>query len=101
MGNVAFNPMCALTGATLGDRAEPADARGGGGDDGGGGRDRARSAASRRSTSSGGSTGAERVGDHKTSMLQDLEAGKPLELDALVTAVVELADLTGSHRRRT
>ena len=31
------------------------------------------------------------VGDHKTSMLQDLEAGKPLEIDALVGAVVELA----------
>jgi 2-dehydropantoate 2-reductase len=39
--------------------------------------------------------GAERVGPHKTSMLQDFEAGKGLELDAIVTAVVELADLTG------
>jgi 2-dehydropantoate 2-reductase len=29
-------------------------------------------------------------------MLQDLEAGKQLELDAIVTAVVELADLTGA-----
>ena len=40
--------------------------------------------------------GAGRVGHHKTSMLQDLEAGKRLELDALVTAVVELADITGA-----
>jgi 2-dehydropantoate 2-reductase len=40
--------------------------------------------------------GAGGVGHHKTSMLQDLEAGKPLELDALVTAVVELADITGA-----
>jgi 2-dehydropantoate 2-reductase len=40
-------------------------------------------------------TGAERVGEHKPSTLQDLEAGKPLELAALVDAVVELADLTG------
>ena len=40
--------------------------------------------------------GAGRVGQHKTSMLQDLEAGKRLELDALVTAVVELADITGA-----
>jgi 2-dehydropantoate 2-reductase len=40
--------------------------------------------------------GAGNVGHHKTSMLQDLEAGKRLELDALVTAVVELADLTGA-----
>src|SRR5919108_87528 len=39
--------------------------------------------------------GAEKVGDHKPSTLQDLEAGKPLELAAIVDAVVELADLTG------
>jgi len=38
--------------------------------------------------------GAERVGHHKTSMLQDLEAGRELELDAIVGAVVELADIT-------
>ena len=31
------------------------------------------------------------VGDHKTSMLQDLEAGKPLELDCMTGAVIELA----------
>jgi 2-dehydropantoate 2-reductase len=40
--------------------------------------------------------GAERVGEHRTSTLQDLEAGKRLELDALVVAVVELAELTGT-----
>lgn len=34
--------------------------------------------------------GAEKVGEHKTSMLQDLEAGRPMELEALVGAVVEL-----------
>ncbi|KIF71176.1 2-dehydropantoate 2-reductase [Streptomyces sp. AcH 505] len=39
--------------------------------------------------------GAERVGDHRTSTLQDLEKGKPLELDVLLAAVVELADVTG------
>ncbi|GAQ64759.1 2-dehydropantoate 2-reductase [Streptomyces scabiei] len=39
--------------------------------------------------------GAERVGDHRTSTLQDLERGKPLELDVLLAAVVELADITG------
>lgn len=32
---------------------------------------------------------AEKVGDHKTSMFQDLEAGRPLELEALVGAVIE------------
>jgi 2-dehydropantoate 2-reductase len=39
--------------------------------------------------------GAAATGDHKTSMLQDLEAGRPLEVDALVGAVVELADGAG------
>ena len=39
--------------------------------------------------------GAEEVGEHKTSTLQDLEAGKTLELPALIDSVVELADLTG------
>ncbi|MBI2683275.1 MAG: 2-dehydropantoate 2-reductase [Acidobacteriales bacterium] len=34
--------------------------------------------------------GAEKVGEHKTSMLQDLEAGRELELDALVGAVLEI-----------
>lgn len=38
--------------------------------------------------------GAERVGHHKTSMLQDVEAGRTLEVDALLGAVVELARLT-------
>ncbi len=39
--------------------------------------------------------GAEKVGEHKTSMLQDLEAGRPLELDAIVGAVVELGERLG------
>jgi 2-dehydropantoate 2-reductase len=38
--------------------------------------------------------GAERVGHHKTSMLQDVEAGRSLETDALLGSVVELARLT-------
>jgi 2-dehydropantoate 2-reductase len=38
--------------------------------------------------------GAERVGAHKTSMLQDVEQGKPIEIEALVGAVVELGRLT-------
>ncbi len=36
--------------------------------------------------------GAEKVGAHKTSMLQDLEAGRPMELEAVVGAVIELGD---------
>jgi 2-dehydropantoate 2-reductase len=39
--------------------------------------------------------GAAQVGAHKTSMLQDLERGRALEIDALVTAVQELGRLVG------
>ena len=39
--------------------------------------------------------GARDVGAHKTSMMQDLERGRPMEIDALVTAVRELARLVG------
>lgn len=39
--------------------------------------------------------GAEKVGEHKTSMLQDLEAGRSMELEALVGAVVELGERVG------
>jgi 2-dehydropantoate 2-reductase len=96
MGNAVFNPLSVLTGATLAaicrhpgtrqlsatmmaEALEIAHALG------------ARPSVSieRRLA------GAERVGDHKTSTLQDYEAGKPLELGAIIDAVVELADLTG------
>ena len=39
--------------------------------------------------------GAERVGAHKTSMLQDYEAGRPMELEAVVGAVIELGERLG------
>lgn len=39
--------------------------------------------------------GAEKVGEHKTSMLQDLEAGRPMEVEALIGAVVELGERVG------
>ena len=38
--------------------------------------------------------GAEKVGPHKTSMLQDVEAGRAIELEALVGSVIELGRLT-------
>ena len=38
--------------------------------------------------------GAEKVGKHKTSMLQDLEAGRSLEIDALLGSVIELGEIT-------
>jgi 2-dehydropantoate 2-reductase len=40
--------------------------------------------------------GAERVGHHKTSMLQDVEAHRPLETDALLGSVIEMARLTAT-----
>lgn len=40
--------------------------------------------------------GAARVGNHKTSMLQDIESGRATEIDALLGSVIELAHLTGT-----
>jgi 2-dehydropantoate 2-reductase len=94
VGNAAFNPVTALTGATLGELGalpEMVDLL-------------------RAMLEECGAVAAalgielpvslERrleagiaVGDHKTSMLQDLEAGKPLEVDCLTGAVGELASL--------
>ena len=39
--------------------------------------------------------GAEKVGKHKTSTLQDVEAGRAVEVDALIGSVIELSELTG------
>jgi len=96
MGNVAFNPLSALTRATLasicryrptrrlvqemmGEALQVAHAVG------------ARPSVSieRRIA------GAERVGEHRTSTLQDLEAGKRLERGPIIDAVVELAEMSG------
>jgi 2-dehydropantoate 2-reductase len=96
MGNAVFNPLSVLTGATLaaicrhpGTRqlaaAMMAEAL-----------EIAHALGARPSVSiERRLAGAERVGEHKTSTLQDYEAGKPLELGAIIDAVVELADLTG------
>lgn len=40
--------------------------------------------------------GGAAVGSHRTSMLQDLDAGRPMEIDALVGSVKELGMLTGT-----
>jgi len=40
-------------------------------------------------------SGAKQVGNHKTSMLQDLEAGRPLELESIVGVIVELGSKLG------
>ncbi len=96
LGNVAFNPVSALTGATLVQMA----------------RDpevsqlvrnimRESEAVAKKLgmdlpvTIDQRIEGAAKVGEHKTSMLQDLEAGRPLELEAVVGAVVELGDRLG------
>jgi hypothetical protein len=48
--------------------------------------------------------GGAAVGAHRTSMLQDLDAGRPMEIDALVASVQELGRITGTptpvHRHR-
>jgi 2-dehydropantoate 2-reductase len=94
-GNLTFNPVSALTHATLEEicRFEPS-------------REVAR-AMMREAQTIGEKIGvqfkialekriegAEKVGAHKTSMLQDVELGKALELEALVGSVVELARIT-------
>ena len=45
--------------------------------------------------------GAEKVGAHKTSMLQDYEAGRPMEIEAVVGAVVELGERLGMQMPAT
>lgn len=95
-GNLSFNPISALTGSTL--AAIVADE---------GTRTLARNMmleAQAIAETLGVSfpvsvdkriRGAGDVGAHKTSMLQDLERGRPMEIDALVTSVQELGRLTG------
>jgi 2-dehydropantoate 2-reductase len=96
LGNVAFNPISALTGATLEDlvrhpqvsnvvRAVMAETE---------------AVAAKLNIELPISidqrmAGAEKAGAHKTSMLQDYEAGRPMELEAIVGAVVELGDRLG------
>ena len=96
LGNAAFNPISALTGATLGGllRFPPT-------------RKLARAAMEEvvavaaalgvKMTVSVDRrlAGADQAGDHKTSMLQDLEAGRPLEVGPIVGAVIELGDRVG------
>jgi len=96
LGNAVFNPLSALTRASLAEMAtsplaapvvraamEEVDAV-------------ARSVGIEISVSIDQRIkGAARVGDHKTSMLQDLESGRPMEIDALTGSVVELGDRLG------
>jgi 2-dehydropantoate 2-reductase len=96
MGNVAYNPISALTRATLIEIVQCPETR-------------ALAAAimieadtvARKLGIEMGISveqrleGAEKVGQHKTSMLQDIEAGKPTELEAIVGAMIELGNKLG------
>ena len=93
MGNVAYNPISALTRATLIEIVQRAATR----QLAASIMAEAESVAQRLGIEMGVSIaqrleGAEKVGHHKTSMLQDLERGRPMELEAIVGAVVELGD---------
>ena len=93
LGNISFNPISALTGATLVQMIRDPDVCG-----------LVRNLMMEASavaskigmelpvTIEQRIAGAEKVGEHKTSMLQDLEAGRPLEIEAVAGAVLELAD---------
>jgi 2-dehydropantoate 2-reductase len=96
IGNIAFNPISALTGATLEEMARHPDVS------------RVVREIMTETEAVAGKlgielpisidqrmAGAEKVGAHKTSMLQDLEAGRPMELDPIVGAVVELGERLG------
>jgi 2-dehydropantoate 2-reductase len=96
LGNVAFNPISALTGATLEEMVRhPGVSR------------VIREVMTETEAVAGKlgvelpisidqrMAGAEKVGAHKTSMLQDFEAGRPMEIEAVVGAVVELGDRLG------
>lgn len=94
MGNVAFNPISTLTRATLVEMAEHEMVRG----VVHGIMEEALTICDRLGLEIGITPdrrieGARKVGRHKTSMLQDLEAGKPLELECMVGAVLELGRL--------
>ena len=96
MGNVAFNPLSILTRATLAAMSGHEPTRALVARIMGESLEIARAVGADPSISiERRMEGAKGVGEHKPSTLQDLEAGKPLELAALVDAVVELADLTG------
>ena len=95
-GNLCFNPISALTHATLDKVA---------GEAGTGGVCRLMMLEAQEIGEKLGArfrvdvdrrlVGGAAVGPHKTSMLQDLELGRPMEIDALVTVVQELGKLVG------
>jgi 2-dehydropantoate 2-reductase len=96
MGNVAYNPVSALTRATLIEIVQCSETR----ELAAAIMTEAESVAEKLGIDLGVSIeqrleGAEKVGHHKTSMLQDVEAGRPMEIEAIVGAVVELGNKMG------
>jgi ketopantoate reductase/2-keto-4-pentenoate hydratase/2-oxohepta-3-ene-1,7-dioic acid hydratase in catechol pathway len=96
-GNLCFNPISALTHATLAEICQFAETRALAADM----MREAQNVAEKlgikfRHTIEKRIEGAEGVGAHKTSMLQDVELGRSLETEALVGSVLELAKLTGT-----
>ncbi len=96
LGNVVFNPMSALTGATLEEMVTHPETNA-----------LVRAVMTEADAVAEGlgvrlpltihqrMEGAKKVGAHKTSMLQDLEAGRPMELDSVVGVVIELGEKLG------
>ncbi len=96
VGTLTFNPLSALTGATLAGICAHPETRGVAAEMMREGQEVARAlGVALRRTIEERINGAAAVGAHKTSMLQDVEAGRRLELDALVGSVRELGGLTG------
>ena len=96
-GNLTFNPISCLTHSTLADICQYPLSR----DLAASMMGEAQTVAEKlgiafRTTLDKRIAGAEKVGHHKTSMLQDIEAGRAPEIDALVGAVAELGRLTGT-----
>jgi ketopantoate reductase/2-keto-4-pentenoate hydratase/2-oxohepta-3-ene-1,7-dioic acid hydratase in catechol pathway len=94
-GNLSFNPISALTHATLVDICQFAETRQLAADM----MAEAQAVAEKlgvkfRHTIEKRIQGAESVGAHKTSMLQDVELGRSLETEALVGSILEMAELT-------
>ncbi len=94
-GNLSFNPISALTHATLEDICRFPETRKLAEDMMREAQDIAgKLGITFRHTIEKRIAGAEAVGPHKTSMLQDVELGRSLEVEALIGSVLELAELT-------
>lgn len=95
-GNLSFNPISALTHATLVDICQFAETRQLAADMMQEAQDIAEAlGVTFRHTIEKRIAGAESVGAHKTSMLQDVEAGRSLETEALIGSILEMGEMVG------